>query len=68
MTKAELLENGYRLWSDGLPLYLIPLVRKDYHAEDEVVTCISGFKVLVKDTDLDTRAGLLAYGVYPSDC
>ena len=67
LKKQELLDLGYRLWSDKLPIYLIPIKLKDTIDGNTVVTCIDGEQVLAKEMDLDTRSGLLAYGIYAED-
>lgn len=69
MTKQELFKLGYVRWSDEYPIYLIPLERLelDFKDKNEEVFCINKHKTKIKDVDLDTRYGLLAYGVYPDD-
>ena len=67
-TAQELNNKGYSYWklSNGDIIYLIPLIEKDNVPADTIVTCIDGNKILAKDMDLDTRRGMLAYGVYPA--
>jgi hypothetical protein len=83
MTKAELLEQGFRMWDNTSDLMLIPASRYDEVPLGTQVTGIFG-DVRTKDEtsgdyklpdgtpnpnyiDLDHRGGLLAFGIYPTD-
>jgi hypothetical protein len=58
-----LSQLGFGLWSDELPIRLIPLWVYNYIADGEVLVCISGeHRVKNADLDLDTRGGCIAYG------
>ncbi len=69
MTKEQLFKLGYVRWLDEYPIYLIPISRfkKDFSNKEEEVFSIRKCRVKVKDMKLDTKFGLLAYGVYPDD-
>lgn len=66
-TAQELINKGYKYCklNNGDTIYLIPLIEKDNVPSDTIVTCIDGTKLLANKMDLDTRGGMLAYGVYP---
>lgn len=83
MTKAELLEEGFRIWDATSDLMLIPARR---YAEIPLGTKVTGIfgDVRTKDEtsdeysfpdgtpnpnyiDQDHRGGLLAFGIYPTD-
>jgi hypothetical protein len=61
-TEVELYNLGYRRWNEEI--MLIPLTEFEKIAEGETLVCIDGleYQVGVDNIDLDTRAGLLAFG------
>jgi hypothetical protein len=69
-TFDELEALGCRMFDDRKPrLMLIPLALYEQIPDGTALTCFTG-QVCVKGRDSiddDTRAGLMAYGVYPVD-
>ena len=71
-TEAELL--GFGLWSNELPIRLIPLWLYKHIASGQTLTCIDGSTMVVTDAyqshgdgyiDNDHRGGCLAWGFIP---
>lgn len=67
LTKRNLKELGFGLWSDNSNLYLIPLWLLPYLEEATETESISGSKhSTTSDIDNDSRMGCLAYGIKPT--
>ena len=67
LTEKEMIEIGFRKWEEENPMYLIPLWLFPFLQEEINAECINGEKRIFKksEMDIDTRFGLLAYGVIP---
>ena len=69
MSKAALLELGFRQYNEASNLMLVPDKLYEEIPNGTTLTSIFGEKV-VKGTDyidLDTRFGLLAFGIIPEN-
>jgi hypothetical protein len=67
LTRAEMLDLGFGVWSKKNPMLLIPLWLYPFLVEEITVGCLNGDKIKIKKSEIDTdsRFGMLAYGVYP---
>lgn len=68
LTVDDCKELRFNLWSDKLPIWLIPIWLLDVIPAGTELTSISGEKVVFntkEDIDIDTRYGCLTYGIYP---
>lgn len=54
---------GFRQWNETQ--WMIPLWIVKFIDENEMITCIDGSKVAIRDADHDTRAGCIAYFFTP---
>lgn len=66
LSVEELDELGFGIWSDDLPIRLIPIWLYTFLADEFDFTDISGRKYTkLEDMDSDHRMGNLAFGVLP---
>lgn len=64
LTEAQLIEAGFRRYSDNSDLLLIPIyLYRALHPEMEVFSILDEKAHLLKDINKDVRFGLLAYGI-----
>lgn len=68
-TEEELLDLGFRWFDKESGLLLVPLKLFDQIPNGTKLICIDGREKIkgTDDIDLDTRAGLIAYGVKAAD-
>lgn len=64
--EAQLLARGFRRWNSS-GLLLIPLTLLSQVPATYVLTSIRGLRLAAARIDQDTRGGLLAWGVMPSE-
>lgn len=70
LTVEDCKELRFNMWSDELPIWLIPIWLLDAIPAGTELTSISGEKVIFNskdDIDIDTRFGCLAYGIIPKN-
>lgn len=69
LTKEEAVELRFGKWSDDSNLYLIPLWLLPAIPVGITLICISGDKIVYdgKNIDIDTRFGVLAWGIEISE-
>lgn len=67
LTEAEMVDLGFRRWSEETPMRLIPLWLFPFLAEEIETECINGEKKILKKADMyiGNRFGCLAYAVIP---
>ena len=64
LTKDQLIEAGFRHYSEESDLLLIPIhLYRALHPEIEVICFTDGEVCRLKDIDKDVRFGILAYGI-----
>lgn len=66
--EEEMIALGFRKWSEGLPIYLIPAYLFPFLPVGEHFISITGEEILFdpEETDEDSRAGCLSFGLYPA--
>lgn len=69
LTKNQMLDLGFRLWSEEHEFLLIPLWILPFLPERLTVCHLDGESEIVDKGELDNdhRGGMLAYGIMPSD-
>lgn len=70
LTKDQMINLGFKPWSDDNPLLLIPLWLMPYLAptfEGGVISANEKVTLSLSEMDNDCRMGLLAYGVYVTE-
>lgn len=66
LTKDEMIDLGFKRWSEDTELMLIPLWLFKFLSSNINAECIDGTKITNKsEMDNDHRLGCLAYGVVP---
>lgn len=69
LTRNEMRELGFSIWSEEDPMMLIPLWLMPYLSAEFKGGCINGERgtLELKNLDNDHRGGCLAYGAFSAD-